>query len=83
VAWLAQRGVTRIRQMSLQHLESYQAEMGRRDYKASTRERKTCAIKTFFKFLHFWDKERPRNQLAGENNVEKQVMLETWTKNGY
>jgi site-specific recombinase XerD len=52
VAWLTQRGVTGIDQVSLQHLESYQAEMDRREYKASTRERKTYAIKTFFKFLH-------------------------------
>jgi site-specific recombinase XerD len=52
LAYLAQRGITRIDQVSLQDLESYQAEMDRRDYKASTRERKTYAIKTFFKFLH-------------------------------
>jgi site-specific recombinase XerD len=50
VEFLGKRGVTRLDQVSLQHLESYQAEMDRRDYKPSTRQRKTYAIKTVFKF---------------------------------
>lgn len=52
VMFLEQRGVTGLDQVGLQDLESYQAEMDRRGYKASTRERKTYAIKTLFKFLH-------------------------------
>ena len=51
-AYLEKRGITAINQVGLSDLESYQAEMDRRGYAASTRERKTYAIKTFFKFLH-------------------------------
>ena len=51
VAFLAQRGVTKTDDVSLRDLESYQAEMDRRGYKPSTRQRKTYAIKSFFRFL--------------------------------
>ena len=51
VAFLAQRGVTKADDVSLRDLESYQAEMDRRGYKPSTRQRKTYAIKSFFRFL--------------------------------
>lgn len=52
VAYLAKGGISVVDQVGLADLESYQAEMDRRGYTASTRERKTYAIKTFFKFLH-------------------------------
>jgi site-specific recombinase XerD len=52
IAYLAERGVTYADQVDLQALESYQAEIDRRGYAASTRQRKTYAIKTFFRFLH-------------------------------
>jgi site-specific recombinase XerD len=52
IGFLAKRGITRLKQVSLQDLENYQAEMDRRGYQASTRERKTYAIKSFFRFLH-------------------------------
>jgi len=51
VAFLAQRGVKKADGVSLRDLESYQAEMDRRGYKPSTRQRKTYAIKSFFRFL--------------------------------
>ena len=52
IEFLAKRGIARLEQVSLQDLENYQAEMDRRGYAASTRERKTYAIKSFFRFLH-------------------------------
>jgi site-specific recombinase XerD len=51
VDYIEKQGITRLEQVSLQDLENYQAEMDRRGYEASTRERKTYAIKSFFKFL--------------------------------
>ena len=48
-AHLRQWGIAGLRQIDLQHLEGYQAEMDRRGY---TRERKTYAIKSFFQFIH-------------------------------
>ncbi len=51
VVFLAERGVTEIANVRLGDLESYQAEMDRRGYKPSTRERKTYAIKSLFRFL--------------------------------
>jgi integrase/recombinase XerC len=53
IEFLEDRGVTRLKQVSLRDLENYQAEMDRRGFKASTRERKTYAIKSFFRFLHY------------------------------
>jgi site-specific recombinase XerD len=50
--WLEKHNITRVDQVGLAELEAYQAEMDRRGYAASSRERKTYAIKTFFKFLH-------------------------------
>ena len=41
VAFLAQRDIENINNVSLADLERYQAEMDRRGFKASTRERKT------------------------------------------
>lgn len=52
LAFLAKRGLTTVAGVGLPDLEAYQAEMDRRGYKAATRERKTYAIKTFFKWLH-------------------------------
>jgi len=49
--FLSERGVQQLGQVSLHHLESYQAEMDRRGYLPSTRNRKTHAIKSFFAFL--------------------------------
>jgi site-specific recombinase XerD len=40
-----------LEQVDLAALERYQAEMDKRGYQASTRNRKTYAIKTFFKYL--------------------------------
>ena len=45
------RGIKDLGQVDLKLLETYQAEMDNRGYKSSTRERKTYAIKTFYKFL--------------------------------
>jgi site-specific recombinase XerD len=52
VTFLEEWGITKLSQVGLANLESYQAEMDRRGYKASTRRRKTYAIKSFFRFLH-------------------------------
>jgi integrase/recombinase XerC len=52
IEFLEDRGITRLKQVDLRDLENYQAEMDRRGFKASTRERKTYAIKSFFRFLH-------------------------------
>ncbi len=51
VQFLASRGITRIADISLRHLEAYQAEMDRRNYAASTRNRKTQSIRILFQFL--------------------------------
>jgi site-specific recombinase XerD len=50
--FLAQQGITKLADIDHQALERYQAEMDRRSYQASTRNRKTYAIKSFFNFLH-------------------------------
>jgi len=52
VQFLTNRGVTRIADVSLRHLEAYQAEMDRRGYASSTRNRKTQSIRILFQFLH-------------------------------
>lgn len=52
VSFLAESGITRVDQVTLTHLKVYQVELERRGYKASTRNRKTYAIKGFFGFLH-------------------------------
>jgi integrase/recombinase XerD len=51
VQFLASRGVTRIADVSLRHLQAYQAEMDRRGYSSSTRNRKTQSIRILFQFL--------------------------------
>src|SRR3712207_859231 len=51
VQFLESRGVTRIADVSLRHLEAYQAEMDRRGYASSTRNRKTQSIRILFQFL--------------------------------
>ncbi len=52
VAYLERGGITKLAKISLHHLTGYQAEMDRRGYKSTTRNRKTYAIKSFFQFLH-------------------------------
>ena len=51
LSFLAANGITKVTQVTLTHLKVYQAELERRGYKASTRNRKTYAIKGFFSFL--------------------------------
>lgn len=51
VAFLTKSGITRVDQVTLTHLKVYQVDLERRGYKASTRNRKTYAIKGFFAFL--------------------------------
>src|SRR5215208_573262 len=52
LAFLTDRGASTLSDISLRHLEAYQAEMDRRGYSASTRNRKTHSIKSLFHFLH-------------------------------
>jgi site-specific recombinase XerD len=52
LAFLTDRGASSLSDLSLRHLEAYQAEMDRRGYSASTRNRKTHSIKSLFHFLH-------------------------------
>jgi integrase/recombinase XerD len=52
LAFLNDRGASTLSDISLLHLEAYQAEMDRREYSASTRNRKTHSIKSLFHFLH-------------------------------
>jgi site-specific recombinase XerD len=52
LAFLTDRGASSLSDISLRHLEAYQAEMDRRGYSASTRNRKTHSIKSLFHFLH-------------------------------
>jgi len=51
VQFLTNRGVTRIADISLRHLQSFQAEMDRRGYASATRNRKTQSIRILFQFL--------------------------------
>lgn len=51
LAFLNDRGASNLSDISLRHLEAYQAEMDRRSYSASTRNRKTYSIKSLFHFL--------------------------------
>ena len=51
-AFLSNEDVTQLDEVDLAALERYQAEMDRRGYQASTRNRKTYAIKSFFNYLH-------------------------------
>jgi site-specific recombinase XerD len=52
LAFLKDRGASALAEISLRHLEAYQAEMDRRGYSASTRNRKTHSIKSLFHYLH-------------------------------
>lgn len=52
VAFLAERGVVGLSEVGLYELRLFQAEMDRRGYAPSTRERKIYAIKGLFSFLH-------------------------------
>jgi hypothetical protein len=52
LAFLKDRGASNLAEISLRHLEAYQAEMGRRGYSSTTRNRKTHSIKSLFHFLH-------------------------------
>jgi integrase/recombinase XerD len=49
--FLTERGVTTLAAVSLRHLQAYQAEMDRRGYASSTRNRKTQSIRILFQFL--------------------------------
>src|SRR3712207_3064965 len=49
--FLEERGVTSLSDVSLRHLQAYQAEMDRRGYATSTRNRKTQSIRILFQFL--------------------------------
>jgi site-specific recombinase XerD len=51
IDFLKRRGIHLVRQVGLQSLLAYQAEMDKRGYQDSTREHKTYAIKHFFGFL--------------------------------
>lgn len=64
VASLTKSGITRVDQVTLTHLKIYQTDLERRGYKASTRNRKTYAIKGFFGFLH--DYAVVRTDIAAE-----------------
>jgi site-specific recombinase XerD len=50
-SFLADRGIARVADVSLPHLEAYMAELDHRGHKPATRNRKTHTIKTFFSFL--------------------------------
>jgi len=52
VAYLGKGGITRPEQVTLAHLRVYLADLERRGYKASTRNRKVHTVKGFFHFLH-------------------------------
>jgi integrase/recombinase XerD len=58
--FLTARGVATVTAVHLTHLKAFQAEMDRRGYAASTRNRKTQAIRIFCQFLH-------REGLTGDN----------------
>ncbi len=49
--FLTDRGITTLAAVSLHHLQAYQAEMDRRGYASSTRNRKTQSIRILFQFL--------------------------------
>lgn len=52
IKFLNERWIFKLKEVGLRHLENYQAEIDHRGYKASTCNRKTHAIKSFFKFMH-------------------------------
>jgi site-specific recombinase XerD len=52
LAFLTTRGASTLSDLSLRHLEAYQAEMDRRGYSASTHNRKTHSSKSLFHLLH-------------------------------
>ncbi|MDQ5852502.1 MAG: site-specific integrase, partial [Chloroflexota bacterium] len=51
VQFLTDKGVTQLSNISLRHLQNFQAEMDRRGYASSTRNRKTQSIRILFQFL--------------------------------
>ena len=51
-AFLEKRGILHVDQIRLPQLEIYQAVMRERGYTPSTRQRKVCAIRAHFRFLH-------------------------------
>jgi site-specific recombinase XerD len=51
VQYLRSRGIQEVGQIDLTDLESYQAEMDGQGYLTSSRNRKTHAIKSFFRFI--------------------------------
>jgi site-specific recombinase XerD len=52
--FLQERGVTTLADVSLRHLQTYQAEMDRHGYSSSTRNRKTQSIRILFQFLQMY-----------------------------
>lgn len=69
VAFLGGSGITRPAQVGLAHLRIYQADLEKRGYRASTRNRKTYAIKGFFRFLHEY--------ALVQDDISKQLILPT------
>jgi site-specific recombinase XerD len=64
--FLEGRGVKQPKQVKLEHLRGYQAELERRGLAASSRQRKTYAIKGFFGFLAEY-------QLVADNLADKLI----------
>lgn len=52
ISFLSRSGIIKLSQVTLAHLRIYQAEIEKRGYKASTRNRKIHTVKGFFRFLH-------------------------------
>lgn len=70
--FLAARGVTHPTSVNLTYLKAYQAEMDQRGYAASTRNRKTQAIRIFFQFLY--------RQGLTQHNIASELIPPTPTK---
>ena len=49
---LEQQGIIQLSRVGIHHLNNYQAELKRRGSRASTRNRKTHAIKSWFQFFY-------------------------------
>lgn len=60
--FLRQRAVQRLSEVSLAHLEAYQAELDHRGLSPASRRRKTHTLKSFFRFL--WDRSITEDHLA-------------------
>jgi site-specific recombinase XerD len=64
--FLTERGMTKLVDVSLRHLQASQVEMDRRGYASSTRNRKTQSIRILFQFLHV--------QGITEHNIASQLI---------